>query len=238
MKAKNQKKTNVSRCWAVVAIGLAIAFSSCELDNYESADAAIKGAIVEDATGVPFQTQTPNGARVRFYEKYNNVWSPQPYDVWVHQDGTFNNNAVFSGEYKVVAEGAFFPVDTQTVRISGTLEMAFRVRPYLDIDIETRAAAGSISATAKIRKTEGVTKIGYIAFLLSNTPYVDINVWAQRAGNQSLTEVPDDEIINTEYAASFSGLESGKTYYVRAASRTSDYATVYNYSKIVEVKVE
>jgi hypothetical protein len=235
MKAKNQKKMKISICLAVVAVGIALAFSGCELDNYESADAVVKGSIVEEAANVPFQTQTPNGARVRFYENYNGVWSPQPYDVWVHQDGTFNNNAVFSGEYKIVPEGAFFPVDTQTVRISGTYEMTIRVTPYLHIDIETRAAAGSISATAKIRKAAGVSKIESIVFLISNTPYVDVNTWMEKGGEQSLTQVSDDEIVNTEYAFSFSGLDSGKTYYVRVGARARNDANAYNYSEIAAV---
>jgi hypothetical protein len=208
------------------------------LDNYEKADTVITGLIVEEATYAPFQTQTPNGARVRFYEKYNDVWSIQPYDVWVHQDGTFSNNAAFSGEYKVVAEGAFFPADTQIIRISDTKKVALRVTPYLNIEVVASAGLGRISINAKIRKPENAPKIESIAFLISNTPNVDINSWMRKGGEEQLLQVPDEEILNTTYLFSFSGLDSGRTYYVRVGALAQNDANAYNYSEIVAVKAE
>ena len=210
----------------------------CSLDNYEPADAKLTGVILHETTFAPFQTRTPNGAKVRFYEKYNGVWSPQPYDLWVHQDGTFTNNAFFSGDYKVVAEGAFFPIDTQIVRIEGRKKLAILVTPYLNIDIQTRTAQGRITATARISKAEGAGNIEEIVLLLSDTPNVDVNARMKQSGQESLTQTPDDEIIATDYAGFFSGLDVGRTYYVRAAARAKNDANEYNYSEIIPVKVE
>jgi hypothetical protein len=236
----NKMKNNKIRSFfagCLLTAAFAVAFQGCELDNYEAADAVVEGVIMEATTNEPFQTQTPDGARVRFYENYNGVWSTQPYDVWVHQDGAFNNNAAFSGEYKMVAIGAFFPVDTQTIRISGANKLTINVTSYLIIDIETRTSGGSISATARIRKASSAGKINDIVFLISDSPYVDNNVWVQR-DSRTMTSVPDEEIINTGYSCSFSGLDAGQTYYVRVAARAANDANAYNYSKIVAVKVE
>jgi hypothetical protein len=210
----------------------------CALDNYEKADTVLKGVVVEEATLAPFQTQTPNGARVRFYEKYNGVWSAQPYDVWVHQDGTFSYNSAFSGDYKVVAEGAFFPVDTQIIRIADTKKLAVVVTPYLNIDMEARTLQGRITVTAKIRKAAGAGNIETIAFLISNTPNVDYNAWMRKGGEEDLMQTPDDDIQNETYLFSFGGLEIGRTYYVRAAARAKNDAKAWNYSEIKAVKVE
>ena len=221
-----------------ILLSLCVGLTGCQLDNYESADTVIKGVVVEKDTYAPFQTQTPNGARVRFYEKYNGVWSSQPYDLWVHQDGTFNNNAAFAGEYKVVAEGAFFPIDTQIIRIADVNKLAILVTPYLSIDIQARTIDGRISATAKIRKADGANKILSMAFLISNTPNVDINSWMRKGGEEALTTVPDSEIQNTEYFFSFSGLDIGRTYYIRVAALSQNDANAYNYSEIKAVKIQ
>jgi hypothetical protein len=219
---------------------IALAMAGCKLDNYEGADTVINGLIVDDAYA-SFQTQTPNGAKVRFYEKYNGVWSTQPYDVWVHQDGTFNNDFAFAGEYKIVAEGAFFPADTQIVRIADTKKVALVVTPYLYIDIETIARAGRISMGAKIRKVENApknVKIESMAFMISNTPNVDINSWMRKGGEEQLLEIPDDVIQNETYVFSFSGLDAGRTYYVRVGALAQNDANLWNYSRVAAVKPE
>lgn len=56
-----------------------------------------------DKENVPGQAQ--NGTKIRMYEFYNDEWSVQPNDSWVSQDGTFSNTAVFTGKYKILAEG-------------------------------------------------------------------------------------------------------------------------------------
>jgi hypothetical protein len=218
--------------------------ASCTLDNYEGADTVINGLIVDDAYA-PFQTQTPNGAKVRFYEKYNGAWSPQPYDVWVHQDGTFSNNFAFAGEYKMMAEGAFFPADTQIIRIADTKKVALRVTPYLHIDsVRARPAGRRIFISAKIRKMDEALNIGYIAFMISNTPNVDYNAWMRKGGEDDLTTVPDEEIQNETYAFSFSGLDVGRTYYVRVGAmawnedKGWNAAKAWNYSEVIAVKAE
>ena len=223
---------------SLLALLLLLLAGGCQLDNYEPADAKLTGVILDETTFAPFQTRTPNGARVRFYEKYNGVWSPQPYDLWVHQDGTFTNNAFFSGDYKVVAEGAFFPIDTQIVRIADTRKLALLVTPYLSIDIQATTSLRRINATARISKAEGAGNIEEIMFLLSDTPNVDVNSWMRKGGEESLTQTSDDEIIATDYVGFFGGLDVGRTYYVRAAARAKNDANEYNYSEIIPVKVE
>jgi hypothetical protein len=232
---KTKKSFRTACCYCLLLLFAA----GCTLDNYESPDTVISGIVVEEDTYAPFQTQTPNGAKVRFYEKYNGVWSAQPYDVWVHQDGTFSNNAAFSGEYKVVAEGAFSPVDTQIIRIADAKKLAIRVRPYLNIDITARAGDGRVSVNAKItKKADGAGKIETIAFMLSNTPNVDYNAWMKKGGQEDLSLTSDSDIIGVEYAFSFSGLDSGRKYYARVGALTNNPASAWNYSEVVEVKAE
>jgi hypothetical protein len=212
--------------------------AGCTLDNYESADTVVNGLLLDAESYEPVQTEAPNGAKVRFYEKYNGVWSPQPYDVWVHQDGTFSNNFAFAGEYKVVAEGAFFPADTQVIRIADTKKVALYVTPYLHIDIETRAGERRVSAQARIRKSPDADKIQRIAFMISKTPNVSYSAWMRKGGEDELQQTPDEEILDTPYAFSFSGLDTGRTYYIRVGALSKNDANAWNYSKVVAVKAE
>lgn len=64
------------------------------------------------------------------YEFYNDEWSVQPNDSWVSQDGTFSNTAVFTGKYKILAEGPFETVEPIEMEVSGSKQMNFEVTPF------------------------------------------------------------------------------------------------------------
>ena len=84
---------------------------SCGLDNYDAPTASLSGAIIDKETKENVPGQAQNGTKIRMYEFYNDEWSVQPNDSWVSQDGTFSNTAVFTGKYKILAEGPFETVE-------------------------------------------------------------------------------------------------------------------------------
>ncbi|HEY0669578.1 MAG TPA: DUF3823 domain-containing protein [Sphingobacteriaceae bacterium] len=224
--------------------------SSCtEDDNYDGPNATIKGAIIDDITKLPIQTEQPNGITIRMLEtKYSN---PSNIDFWAKADGTFENAAMFSGEYSIVPfQGPFFPssVAAKEVNVSGTTEVNFTVVPYLAVTATAAPSTGGVTVKFKLSRSAatGLThgKITETRSLVSSIPTVNTTVF-ERINNSdkiavrnfsNATTFPDATILATEYTDVISGLVSGKTYYVRVAARTAS-STRYNYSPVMTVVV-
>jgi len=48
-------------------------------------------------------------------------------------DGVFNNTKVFRGQYGVLPEGAFVPLEEEIIDISGVVEKQYEVDPFLRV---------------------------------------------------------------------------------------------------------
>lgn len=215
-----------------------LGFQNCSIDNYDAPDTTLIGKIVDTETNETVQTQYQNGAKIRLYELYNGIWSVQPNDFWVKQDGTFENKAIFAGKYKVVAEGPFAKVDTIDMEISGTKVLEIKVTPYLRLSIDAQAVSGGVNMSTKISRSVNAPKIKTLLFLCAKTPYVDKNTFGGANMKQeiALGDVSDAEIVAKTYTGILKELPSG-TYYVRVGALADNSSSHYNYSKIVEVKV-
>jgi hypothetical protein len=212
-------------------------FSGCELDNYDAPNAALTGRLLDSETNEAMPTQTPNGARMRIYEFYNGEWSTQPYDFWVKQDGTFENQSVFAGKYRITAEGAFAAFDPIETDISGTKNLDVTVTPYLRLSVNaTPGAGGEITLSTQVSRSANAPKIRTVTFVCGKTPYVDKNTFVKKS-DIDVNSVSDDEIVSKTYSATLTGLTPGATYYVRAGAFADNSGSHYNYSKVVEVKL-
>jgi len=182
-------------------------------------------------------TQTPNGARIRIYEYYNDAWSATPYDFWVKQDGSFENKAVFAGKYRITAEGAFAAFEPIETEISGVKNLDITVTPYLRLTINASpAGSGEINVSTQITRSANAPKIRTISFVASKTAYSDKNVFVKKT-DIDVSGVDDSEIVSKTYSATLTGLNPGTTYWVRVGAFANNTGSHYNYSKIVEVKL-
>ncbi|MDR2774076.1 MAG: DUF3823 domain-containing protein [Tannerella sp.] len=220
--------------WMILCV---FCFSGCSLDNYDASNATLTGRLLDSETNEAMPTQTPNGARIRIYEFYKNEWSPQPYDFWVKQDGSFENKSVFAGKYRITAEGAFAAFDPIETDISGTKNMDVKVTPYLRLSVNVvPGAGGEITLSTQVSRSANAPKIQTITFVCGKTPYVDKNTFVKKSDIE-VKSVSDDEIISKTYSATLTGLVPGSTYYVRVGAFADNPGSHYNYSKIVEVKL-
>ena len=74
-------------------------------DNYPGPNATINGALVDSLTGEPFQSEQPNGFRMKWTELSYTGGSVQPDYFWGMPDGKFNWNYAFgyeSSRYEIV----------------------------------------------------------------------------------------------------------------------------------------
>jgi hypothetical protein len=220
----------------ILLLSIIIIFFSCdEIDNYEMPNGAIFGKLIDNITGEGLQTEQPNGFTIRLFEKGGNMNTPISF--YGKPDGTFRNALIFQNDYKVIpCEGAFFPIDTVTVEVKSETECNFEVVPFLAVrNVSVTSSAGKIITNYKIERSKVGDKIVVRKTLVSNVSTVDNSIY-NYMNETDISEIPDEEILSTNYSDVVEGLNSGN-YYVRIAVRTNNSLRKYNYSKIFPVTV-
>lgn len=229
------KKINLAVCLFVATILI-----SCDkLDNYDGPQETLTGRVIDEITGEPIVTEQPNGFRIKLSEI---SWSdsPQPEYFWGKADGTFTNTKLFAGMYEISpVEGAFFPVEPQKVEVKGSVNVDFKVTPYLSVSASEikRTDAGTLEVTYTIARSKVGDKILDSRVFVSTNPNVGANIIiSDLSPLKDLKEVADADVLKTTYKETITGLQSGKTYYVRVGARTDNVSKRYNFTKITEIK--
>lgn len=228
----------------VAVIGLIL--SSClEWDNYPEPGETLRGEITIAETGDPFQTETGgNGVRIRLME-YSWGENPEPYDFFAMQDGTFNNEKLFEGEYGVQIEGAFVPVEEIRTEIAGVSELDIEVEPFLIVELIGEPEVGEGSFSVDYRITRGTDNEDHQAdlsdiwlFINTSSEFVGDNNF-DRSISQRIRRPGNDE-LDTVSTFEVDGLEGNRTYYYRVGARTNETVAGtrrYNYSEPKAVDV-
>lgn len=216
--------------------GICLSFLSCGKDNYAAPNATIQGKITNAVTNASFQTEQPNGVKIRLIEESYGT-NVTPIDFWCSSDGSFANTAVFADKYKVIPiEGAFFPADTTEVTINGMVTVNFKVTPFLTITATATPSTGSVTTTYTISRTQVGGKIMACKTLVSSVPSVSIAINEFNV-THDLSGSTDQSILGSQYTDNITGLTSGKTYYVRVAAIATNDNNKYNYSEVFTVKI-
>lgn len=226
---------------AAVALSLAV---SCTKDNYAEPAETFKGAFVEKGTGDPFQTVIGNtGIRIRMME-YSWSETPQPYDTYAKQDGTFQNTKIFKGEYGVTPEGAFVPLEEETLKISGVVEKTYEVEPLLKVQWVGEPVVNSDgTVSVKVKITRGTSNPDYQQPLqkawlfVSETSYVgDFCYSPNFSVSLGAGDIKLDEVLTFTTKTPFPTYQ--RKYFLRFAAKTSmNFSNTerYNYTPIVEI---
>lgn len=213
-----------------------IAFmSACKkIDNYDAPNGAIYGKLVDKVTGEPLLSEQPNGYTIKLFEKNGSMNSPVSFQG--KADGTYENTMIFQNEYKVIpCEGAFFPLDTVSLRVGARTELNFDITPFLSVaGAAVSPSAGKITTSYKITRPQAADKIVERETLVSSIPTVNSVVFDFKA-TTDLSGISDTDVLAASYTDEVTGLVSGKTYYVRIAVRTNNELKRYNYSKVFQV---
>lgn len=220
--------------------------TSCETDNYDGPEETFRGAFIDKDTKQPFQTAIGNtGIRIRMME-YSWSDNPQPYDFNCMMDGTFNNTKIFAGNYGIIPEGAFVPLDEEIMDIKGTVEKTFEVEPLLRLEwIGEPQVNADGTAEIKVKITRGTTNSEYQqpieeAWLFVNeTSYVGDFSFSNRYSTQMLGAAVSD-ILDKEITIRTKGQfpEYSRKYFLRVGARTTKKfsgTNRYNYTTIKEI---
>lgn len=226
----------INTCVAVL-LGSAV-LTGCKKDNYEAPNAGLFGKLVDKTTNAAVPVQTLNGAVLRYYQLQYGTNNPNPINASVHHDGTYENAMLFSGKYKIVAEGPFYYNDTITVDVNGRTEKDIMVKPFLHVTATTEVTGNSVTIKYTVKRNDNTQKIARVAAMIGTTEGVDVNSYTFNDA-RDVQDVPDATIEGSTYEKVFTGLKPNTVYYLRAASRTSNTGnpTLYfNYTPVIKVK--
>ncbi|MGO4911178.1 DUF3823 domain-containing protein [Leeuwenhoekiella sp. W20_SRS_FM14] len=217
----------------ILALGNGVV--SCEYDNFDEPQTTIQGRIV-DASGNLVPTQQPNGTRIRLYDQaFENV---QPVAFWGMPDGTYKYSRIFSGSYKIIANGPFFPIDTLLTNIQDIKNLDIEVVPFLKVnDVNVEKKSNAIEVSFSISRTQEIGKINQIAVFVNTTPFVDSNNFINNNPETNVGDISDEELLSNIHQKVISDLELGEKYYIRAAARAANSGNYYNYSEMIEIEL-
>ncbi|MRG47534.1 DUF3823 domain-containing protein [Chitinophaga sp. SYP-B3965] len=231
-----------------VLLFLIVAYA-CKKDNYAAPDAALTG-IIADAKGAGLQLEQGAGsARMKLDEL---SWSSNPIPLYLNikQDGSFLNDKLFPGTYRVTpVEGPFYPIDSAQmlmvdIRSGNRATANFTVVPYLNVEwITDPSATGDKKITASFKFTRSAAPAGktqpnlldYQLFI-STTQYVGNNNWDNTivGGAVTATAVMEGQTLTITSTAA---MKYATTYYVRVGVRVNDSFKKYNYTPVKTVNI-
>ena len=215
----------------------AFGVSCADVDNYDAPEETIRGTVTDLITGEPLVTEQPNGFRIQLAEI---SWSdnPQLEYFWGKADGTFQNTRLFPGTYEVTPiEGPFFDVEAKTVEVKGVTEVNFEVMPYLHVTASIQRNGETLNVTYNIERQRVGEKIIDARVFVSTNPNVGSNILDNDLSPmRDFSSTPDEEVLGATYQETITGLEVGRTYYVRVGARTDAGDKRYNFTKTVELQ--
>ena len=247
--------------YILFSLPLVFGVTACEIENYEGPKETFRGQFTDKGTGEQFQTALgTEGIRIRMME-YSWSDSPQPYDMYVMEDGRFNNTKIFKGEYGVKPEGAFVPLAEERFRISGVVEKNYQVEPLLRVEWVGEPVINSDGTVdVQVRITRGTDNPDYqqalsdVWLFVSETGHVGRHSYngtysTKLTAAQANTLAGGDAIgtVFTIRTGQPSGPESSQNafptyrrqYFLRAAARVDlqiiGSNNIYNYSTIKEI---
>lgn len=248
--------------------GLLLMTTSCslfELDNYDTFNATLKGAFIDVSTGENVEQEchyvniyggniaTPTSGYISAFEL---GWDYESALVWlVKYDGTYQNDCVFAGNYRLEAkENSFYPLTMDDVTIhEGANTIDWTVTPYvriIDPAITYDGTAGKFKATFKLQYGDPTQANTIYKAMLCCYPDKFVGVHLNNCASDpeaSMTAgvVVDGTTVNTLYIdPDFAGNStefkySNRTHYLRiavcAVGNGNNSSFHYNFSPAVGI---
>ncbi|WP_114791405.1 DUF3823 domain-containing protein [Niabella yanshanensis] len=229
--------------------------SCSKIDNYEGPTETLQGRIIDAATGQNLQSEVSgdngNGTRIRLLET---SWSDNPTPLYLatKQDGTYINTKIFKATYKIIAEGAFVPMDLagndqiRTVEVQGgNTTVDFSVEPFLRVEwVSDPVVNANGTVSVQVRVTRGTQQAGYqqnitnLALFVSPSEYVGNNNFDNRYSTVlNYNGAAGNSILGQLVTLTTTGTLPKRDWYLRLGSRVAFGTNRYNYSTIKMITI-
>jgi hypothetical protein len=227
-----------------------------KIDNYTAPGDTITGSTLDEGTQATVQTETGgSGTRVKLLEtSYDSAPVPQYFQSM--QDGTFNDDKIFSATYKVTVEGPFVPLivtdsvgnvvtdSSQTITLKNTATLHFNVQPFLRVQLVGNPVINpDTTVSVQVVITRGTANPLYqlqvtdINLYVNNTKYCANNNYNPRYSN--LTSYSDSTgtklLGQTITLTTTGGALPAQDVYFRVGARINAGLDEYNYSLPVSI---
>ncbi|CDS91537.1 conserved hypothetical protein [Sphingobacterium sp. PM2-P1-29] len=216
------------------------ALSGCEneIDNLEAPNGGLHGTVydMETNTPIPLPVEGSGGVLVSLFEI--GTGATASIDFRANADGSYTNNRVFNGNYRILVNGPFIGVCEGYTKVNGQTQFDLKATPFSRI-----AASATISERNKVELTYKVTKADE-SFSLSNvsvmwnyTPRVDennANYVTKVAKGKASEDTHTFELANDkQFVENFYKIKAnGNKIYVRVSATVNN---IVNYSEIIEL---
>lgn len=203
---------------------------SCTIDNYEAPSVTLSGKLTDNVTNDMIENGGVNGGTViQIYEGK----SKQPILTKSFPDGHFVNAAMFPGDYKLFAVGAFkLAEDTTRVTVISDTEVEIKVLPNVRLKATLQSYDGT-TATVKVEysKVHDAQVLNQLAVVWSTI--INPNLFTYAGGGQKTETVTSQNLTTGEKIFTITGLKANTKYYIRAGGRTNAPGSYYNYSSTI-----
>lgn len=206
--------------------------AGCELDNYDAPNVTLSGKVIDSETNELVENGgVNNGTRIHLFEGS----STQPIMTNSYPDGHFVNAALFQGNYKLVALGAFEMVDdTIHITMEGNTTADVKVIPNLRLkatlqDFDGTTATVSVDYS-KVAEEQTLNQLALVWSTINNP-----NMFTFFGGGQQTMNVASENLTTGEVIFTITGLKPETTYYIRAAGATNNSGNYYNYSATLKI---
>lgn len=167
--------TNMKKILYLIPILLMAA--SCdwfEFDNIEGYDATITGQFIDAGTNQPMQFGVPDSYSFSVYEENftpdKGNFAPSAMTWYARSNGSYTNNLVFSGDYRIqMLTGSYYPITEQFKIAKGSNTHDFKVTPYgrvTDVKISYDASTKELVARVKVAHGDASKTNGISVFFL------------------------------------------------------------------------
>ena len=239
---------------AVIGTLLLMGNSCKKVDNFDGPAETLQGHIIDGTTKQNVQSEVSGdngaGTRIKLLEI---SWSDNPTPLYLatKQDGTYTNTKVFAGTYKIIAEGAFVPMDlagsdqTQTVSVKSVTTVDFTVDPFLRLAwVGEPVTNPDGSVSVQVTVTRGTANTAFqqavinLGLFISPSEYVGNNNYDSRYSTVlSYTGTAGNAIVGQTITLTSKPLPK-RDWFLRLGSRIAFGTNRYNYSTIKMVTIK
>lgn len=216
---------------------LSIFFMACDKDNFDGPNASFFGEIRDIDTGELIEQEAYHGSQIKYIE---GGWAnPQVQSMSFKEDGSFRNNLMFSGTYKIILDdGNFVPLDTIfdfNIK-NGDNFYVFNAQPYIRIlNASIEQEDNKIVARFTLEQTtiEDVRSYGLVV-------HTDAHVSHSISEVAKINKEIDRQIdlggenfeIELDLSAYSDKMKKGNTYFFRVYANSRGGTSKYNYSAV------
>ena len=244
--------------YSILAFALTACMMSCmEVDNFDQPEASIHGRLIDTTTGENYMTDQGD-VHIRIWERsYSD--NPNPQDLAVKMDGSYNRLHLFAGTYNMLPnDGSWWPCDTTydvPIGNKNNATMDFKVTPYLKIkdfkcNLVVDETASMDTIVMSCRLFAPITK--NLPQVLEIRPFLNNNQYCGAANHIGYYYSDDYKISLRKNWDKLGDMETGEgkdtyelklpvkpgyTYWCRMGANVKDTNQKFNYSEIVKIEV-